>query len=243
MLICNLWQIWMDSINDMHVLNTDVLSHRNKLLEMCLQTVYKEKKKKKYMESFLRQRRQPPPPPHFCLGEMPLLCEGKGYYLTHSHPPHKKMEKALLLDVRLHKQQGFHNPSQSNSPLYPGFMGDIAHDQCAMNRVRGRGWPPPLLIVKTRKRKIQRENVILLTPRCDREKVETFRVNYKKYGMQKITLMNDLIQVSYLHTQDTSWEQSGLTQLLPQILYHNFYNYLSSIVLKTTYSGFQQITH
>ena len=48
-----LWQRGMDSIHDMHAVNTSILSHQNKSPEKCLLTA---EKKRKYLEDCLRQR-------------------------------------------------------------------------------------------------------------------------------------------------------------------------------------------
>ena len=52
LLIRDLWQQGTDSVHDMHVVNTDVLSYLRKALEKCLHEAEKGKKKM-YLEACL----------------------------------------------------------------------------------------------------------------------------------------------------------------------------------------------
>ena len=55
LLIHNLWNIWRDSIHNIHVVNTNALSYQNKSPEKCHLNVEKEGKRK-YLEVWLQQR-------------------------------------------------------------------------------------------------------------------------------------------------------------------------------------------
>ena len=56
LLIRYLWQQGTDSVHDMHVVNTDALTHRTKDPEKCLHKAV-QGKKKMYLEACLKQRR------------------------------------------------------------------------------------------------------------------------------------------------------------------------------------------
>ena len=55
-MICDLLQNGTDSIQDMHVVNTDTKSHLEKTLEKCFQET-EQANKKMYLEACLQQRR------------------------------------------------------------------------------------------------------------------------------------------------------------------------------------------
>ena len=60
LLIWDLWQQGTDIVHNMHVVNTDTLTHRKKDPEKCLHEA-KQKKKKMYLEACLQKRWHFPP--------------------------------------------------------------------------------------------------------------------------------------------------------------------------------------
>lgn len=130
------------------------------------------------------------------------------------------MESVLLEDVRLRKEYGVNYTYQSNPPLYPGCQ----HAGSVFRDCNERTAPVSASSGKQDDKIKTCKITILIIPRCDREIMDTFRVNSESKKWDANYHPWDVLKSLFSQrTKIPSAVQSGFNR----ILLHNYVQILN----------------